>query len=608
MNNESRLHAFYTRSAPRQGASWLELLEFEGYNQKCEPRDPDHDSGSCRTAKNFSRFYPQRHLFQDLAMNTLSITKRLWILICCAVVALLAVGFVGINAAHIAQDGIRNIREDSLVGISLLAAINNNYQRIRVNAYAHAASVNETEMAGIEQRIQEFENSIKADFKRYEATLNSDEDRAMLEADRKGIANYLELFRSKVQPISRKGDTPAALALLRNELRPAAQATSDAIDKHIDYNEKSANDYASKVTESVSRATQIAIVAILAAALAIGLMGYFMISGVQKSLIQIQDSVGRTERDLDFTLRTPILRQDEIGTTARGLNRLIDTLQANLQGIQTRAVTVAQSATAMSTTSGQVATAAHQQSEAAAHMAATVEEMTVSITHVGDRAHEADRISTASGQLAASGETVIARTVADINTIASTVNLAAERIRGLEAHSQQIASVVAVIKEVADQTNLLALNAAIEAARAGEQGRGFAVVADEVRKLAERTATSTQEIAATIEAMRGSASEAAAGMGNVVAEVGRGVDSAREASEAIRQIGEGSREAVTIVAEITAAIHEQASAMTSIAQQVERIAQMSEESSAAAGNSAQIAKDLDTLASEVQQIVGAYRL
>ena len=541
-------------------------------------------------------------------MNTLTITKRLWILICCAVVALLAVGFVGINAAHIAQDGIRNIREDSLVGISLLAAINNNYQRIRVNAYAHAASVNETEMAGIEQRILEFENTIKADFKRYEATLNSAEDRAMLEADRKGITNYLELFRAKVQPISRKGDTPASLALLRNELRPVAQAATDAIDKHIAYNDKSANDYAAKVTEAVSRATQIAIVAILAAATAIGLMGYFMIAGVKTSLTQIQDSVGRTQRDLDFTLRTPILRQDEIGATAQALNRLIDILQDNLKGIQARAATVAQSAAAMSTTSGQVATAAHQQSEAASHMAATVEELTVSINHVGDRAQEADRLSSASGQLAQAGETVIARTVSDINTISATVNQAAERIRGLETHSQQIANVVAVIKEVADQTNLLALNAAIEAARAGEQGRGFAVVADEVRKLAERTATSTQEIASTIAAMRDSASEAAAGMGNVVAEVERGVESANEASEAIRQIGDGSREAVSIVGEITVAIQEQASAMNSIAQQVERIAQMSEESSAAAGNSAQIARDLDTLASEVQQIVGAYKL
>ena len=97
-------------------------------------------------------------------------------------------------------------------------------------------------------------------------------------------------------------------------------------------------------------------------------------------------------------------------------------------------------------------------------------------------------------------------------------------------------------------------------------------------------------------------------MGNVVAEVERGVESANEASEAIRQIGDGSREAVSIVGEITVAIQEQASAMNSIAQQVERIAQMSEESSAAAGNSAQIARDLDTLASEVQQIVGAYKL
>ena len=430
----------------------------------------------------------------------------------------------------------------------------------------------------------------------------------MLAEDVKAITDYLSVLHQKVLPLSKKSEMDAALAILAKDLRPVAEQAEDALSHHVESIEKNADQYAASVAASVERASLISIATIAVAALGIGLMGYYMSSGVQKSLIQIQDSVGRTERDLDFTLRTPILRQDEIGTTARGLNRLIDTLQANLQGIQTRAVTVAQSATAMSTTSGQVATAAHQQSEAAAHMAATVEEMTVSITHVGDRAHEADRISTASGQLAASGETVIARTVADINTIASTVNLAAERIRGLEAHSQQIASVVAVIKEVADQTNLLALNAAIEAARAGEQGRGFAVVADEVRKLAERTATSTQEIAATIEAMRGSASEAAAGMGNVVAEVGRGVDSAREASEAIRQIGEGSREAVTIVAEITAAIHEQASAMTSIAQQVERIAQMSEESSAAAGNSAQIAKDLDTLASEVQQIVGAYRL
>ena len=167
---------------------------------------------------------------------------------------------------------------------------------------------------------------------------------------------------------------------------------------------------------------------------------------------------------------------------------------------------------------------------------------------------------------------------------------------------------VAVIKEVADQTNLLALTAAIEAARAGEQGRGFAVVADEVRKLAERTAISTTEISSTIHTMRTGASDAVASMEGVVNMVSKGVESAQQANESIRSIGEGSRKAVAMVDEIASAIREQAAAMNNIAVQVERIAQMSEESSTAARHSAETAQTLDQVASNLQKIVSTYKL
>ena len=217
-----------------------------------------------------------------------------------------------------------------------------------------------------------------------------------------------------------------------------------------------------------------------------------------------------------------------------------------------------------------------------------------------------EKIAASSGQK--NGESVVVKTVEDIDAIALSVSSSAELINRLETQSREIASVVNVIKEVADQTNLLALNAAIEAARAGEQGRGFAVVADEVRKLAERTGNSTREITDTIDAMREGAQAASTAMMNAVEQVTASVSRASGACDMIRKIGEGSREAVGMVSEITDAIHEQSASSTSVAQSVERIAQMAEQSAAAAQGSADTAQQLNTLAQEMRMITDQYKL
>ena len=290
------------------------------------------------------------------------------------------------------------------------------------------------------------------------------------------------------------------------------------------------------------------------------------------------------------------------------MNRLLERLQDNLQSVSRAATQVAQSAETMSDASKLVADTSEAQSAAASDMAASMEELTVSINHVGDRAtHTRERVASA-GNLATEGESVVGKAVGDIDTIAESVSASAEIINRLEAQSQSIATVVNVIKDVADQTNLLALNAAIEAARAGEQGRGFAVVADEVRKLAERTEKSTHEITNTIGVMRTGAQEASTSMHGAVEKVSASVARAGGARDLIRQIGEGSREAAGMVGEITDAIHEQSSASTAVAQSVERIAQMAEQSTAAARDSAKTAERLNALAHEMRLITDQYRL
>jgi methyl-accepting chemotaxis protein len=240
-------------------------------------------------------------------------------------------------------------------------------------------------------------------------------------------------------------------------------------------------------------------------------------------------------------------------------------------------------------------------------MAASVEEMAVSIDQVRENAAEAHAISQTAGSISEQGAAVIHNAASEMRKISDAVQASSKIVEELGQQSDQITSIVNTIREIADQTNLLALNAAIEAARAGEQGRGFAVVADEVRKLAERTSLSTTEIGGMVSKIQHGTHSAVTSMESGVAQVSNGVKLANQAGDSINQIRDGALRVTSVVNGISESIAEQSMAGNDIAQKLETIAQMSEESAHAVRQTAEAARQLQTLSSALHDTVAKFR-
>lgn len=339
----------------------------------------------------------------------------------------------------------------------------------------------------------------------------------------------------------------------------------------------------------------------------VGIVAFFVSRSIVRQLggepaeaIALMSRAATGDLTVDF-------RSSSKGSILESAGQMIQSLRKMVADIGESSQHLSQGAERINTAAHEVALASQRQSDATQAMASAIEEMTVSVTHISDRANDTQKHSMNSVDLSDEGASRIHLASDEINQVATTVSNASTRIGKLEERANQISSIAGVIKEIAGQTNLLALNAAIEAARAGEQGRGFAVVADEVRKLAERTSTATVEIEEMIAGIQSDTTQVVGVMGEALPQIEAGVTAAGQAAESLRQIKEGAEATLGSISEVADATKEQSVASNSIAQRVEQIAQMVEETSTAMQSTAETAGEMNRIAEDLSQLVHRFR-
>ena len=536
----------------------------------------------------------------------MKISTRLQLQTIVAVVAFTAILLIAFIQLGRINDKSAVIAEDVVPSVELLGSASFNFVQQRAALLSLMSADSAASQDSILAAYQGYHDEVQRNLQAYEAVVSDDADKALLAQLRDGIARNNQTY-AQVIATFRAHDVANASKLL-NDNRDAFLQVRDQALKQIAYNQQ-----LGKVAHQDLKAAEysaglwLAVTAVLALLLLV-LMAVVTYRQVVGSIHSAAADMADMTEHLDLSRRCRIRHQDEIGGLLQHFNQLAARLHDSLQRVAASSAEVAHTAANLATAASQVSSGSEAQSQSASSMAAALEQITVSINHVADRTQEANTLAQDTGHKARHGEQVIENSSSTILGMADSVRDVSSHMGALNQQTNAIHSVINVIRDVADQTNLLALNAAIEAARAGEMGRGFAVVADEVRKLAERTASSTTEIAQMINTMQGKSDEAAAGVGRAVGSMESGVKETERARQTMQQIAVAADDSKRVVGEIASAIREQGAAANSIAQQVETVAQMSEENASAAHSVTDQAQHLNALAAMLDREVRLYKL
>ena len=548
-------------------------------------------------------------------LNKLTIKTRLLILVGFATLAMLSIGVMGLYAMHSAEESLQAVYEERLVPTGqishiielmrenrsqLLFALQHKPGSETAPYHKHAL---DKHLIKVEQNIE----SITETWNEYLKSIRTDEEKQLAEAFTAKRGYFVaEGLRPVMKYLESENFLEAALHLVKTTNPAFADAHAEA-EKiwQLQLDAAKAMFDEAKVRDAMVGKTAIAL--IILGIVLLSLLAFATIRGIGKAVENLRIASDRMVNG-DLTARCPMESKDELSQIIKSFNQLGDTFQGVISELTNSTVQLASASEETSVITEETSKRLRQQLEETGQVATAMNEMSSTVQEVAKNAGIADQAANEADAKADDGISIAAQALSATKDMALEVQHASDVIRQLEAESDSIGSVLDVIRSIAEQTNLLALNAAIEAARAGEQGRGFAVVADEVRTLAGRTQQSTQEIQDMIERLQQGAKTASQAMVQGQTKSKYSLEQVEQVDRALADINQAVSRIKEMNAQIATATEEQGAVAEEINRNVVAINDLSAESAKGAEHTATASNEQARLAAELQRMASRFKI